>query len=635
MQSFEEILKPFESKINQKIKDQKKFKSKKGFYLYELEADTTIPSEYILLMHFLGDINLEIQEKIRNYLLKKQNKDGGWPLFFDGDSDISASVKAYFALKLAGLDEKNDVMKLAKKFIHKKGGAENVNVFTRISLALFGQVSWKSVPFMPVEIINFPMWFPFNIYKISYWSRTVLVPLLIIMHRKPAANNPQNISVSELFKKEQFSSKIRPTKKYCFKSKFFIYLDKFVRLTFPIFFLKSYKESCVEKSYSWILERLNNEDGLGGIFPAMVNALICLSIDQKSRFKNQIKVCRKSIDNLLVIKKKEAYCQPCLSPIWDTGWMGHVLLENNNNVDDIAQWFLDKEIKLKGDWCINKNIKPGGWAFQFNNEYYPDVDDTALIGMFLHRYNNKKKYIKIENCLERTRQWIISMQSKNGGWGAFDIDNNKYYLNSIPFADHGALLDPPTSDVTARCLSFLKQQNNPDSKQSIQKGLKYLLSEQENNGSWYGRWGTNYIYGTWSVLCALNLIEFPEKKKVFEKAVNYLNSMQRLDGGWGEDGKSYYSGYENMAKQSTPSQASWAIMGLVAAGQIDSIQVKKGIKYLLQKDLKWEENYYTAVGFPKVFYLKYHGYAKYFPLLTLKKIKNILQSNSKLPVHGV
>ena len=281
MQSFEEILKPFESKINQKIKEQKKFKSKKGFYVYELEADTTIPSEYILLMHFLGEINFEIEEKIKNYLLKKQNKDGGWPLFFDGDSDISASVKAYFALKLAGLDEKNVAMKLAKKFIHKEGGAENVNVFTRISLALFGQVSWKSIPFMPIEIINFPMWFPFNIYKISYWSRTVLVPLLIIMHRKPAANNPQNISISELFKKEQFISKVKPTKKDCFKSKFFVYLDKFARLTFPIFFLKNYKESCVEKSYSWILERLNHEDGLGGIFPAMVNALICLSIDQK------------------------------------------------------------------------------------------------------------------------------------------------------------------------------------------------------------------------------------------------------------------------------------------------------------------------------------------------------------------
>ena len=255
--------------------------------------------------------------------------------------------------------------------------------------------------------------------------------------------------------------------------------------------------------------------------------------------------------------------------------------------------------------------------------------------MFLDRVNKKEKKKKISECLERTRKWIITMQSKNGGWGAFDIDNNKNYLNYIPFADHGALLDPPTVDVSARCLSFLVQQNDKRSRASIKKGLKYILSEQEKNGSWYGRWGTNYIYGTWSTLSALNLLDFPEKEKVFTRAINYLKSMQRSDGGWGEDGKSYFAGFENYSKKSTPSQTAWAIMGLVSAGQLDSKEVENGVKFLLKNNLNWKEDYFTAVGFPKVFYLKYHGYANYFPLLTIFKIKNLLTKNSPEPIYGV
>ena len=615
----------------------KKKKLREGCYLYELEADCTIPSEYILLMHFLGDINLKLENKIQKYLLSKQNKDGGWPLFYDGNSDISASVKTYFALKLSGINMEKTSMIKTKQFILKNGGAENVNVFTRITLALFGQISWDSIPYMPIEIMKFPKWFPFNIYKISYWSRTVLIPLLIIMNKKPLANNPNNISIDELFKDSKKQPNVKSVEGSRITSNLFLVLDKLARFFFPKLISNNFKNKCIDSAYQWIIKRLNGKDGLGGIFPAMVNALIALNIDEKRRYTKYIPTCKESIDNLIVEKKDYAYCQPCLSPIWDTGWMAHVLLETKNkNVDDIVKWFLDKEIKVPGDWCINnKKLKPGGWAFQFNNDYYPDVDDTALVGMFLDRYNKIKKNKRIEECLERTRKWIISMQSENGGWGAFDINNDKYYLNSIPFADHGALLDPPTVDVSARCLSFLKQQDNPKSNLAIQKGLRYILSEQENDGSWFGRWGTNYIYGTWSVLCALNLIEFPEKKMVFDKATNYLKIMQRADGGWGEDGKSYYKGSENYSKESTPSQTAWGIMGLIASGEIDSKEVYQGVKFLLKNDLKWEEKHFTAVGFPKVFYLKYHGYAEYFPLLTLHKIKNLLNTNSKIPMHGV
>ena len=637
MHKLKKIINSFESQLDKKSKQQNKNRLSEGCFVYELEADSTIPSEYILLMHFLGEINLDLEKKIKNYLLSKQNKDGGWPLYYDGESNVSASVKAYYALKLSGVSPNSKLMKLAKEFIIKNGGAEQSNVFTRITLAQFGQISWEAIPFMPIEIINFPKWFPFNIYKISYWSRTVLIPLLIIMDRKPLANNPNGIDIQELFVKSgRLINYIKPADEKKF-SIVFKYLDKILRLSVPKIFSKKFKQKCIEDTYSWVLERLNGKDGLGGIFPAMVNALIALKIDEKQRFKKQIEVCKKSINNLVIENKNYAYCQPCVSPVWDTGWMGHVLLEKGNeNVEDLVRWFLKKEIKIKGDWCFSKkNTNPGGWAFQFNNDYYPDVDDTALVGMFLDRYNRKKKNIKITKCLERTRKWIISMQSKNGGWGAFDINNDKYYLNSIPFADHGALLDPPTVDVSARCLSFLVQQNDKKNNLSIEKGLKYILSEQEKDGSWFGRWGTNYIYGTWSTLSALALLDFPQKEKVFSKATNYLKSMQRPDGGWGEDGKSYFKGFENYSKKSTPSQTAWAIMGLLAAGQLDSIEVERGIKYLLNKNLDWKEEYFTAVGFPKVFYLKYHGYAHYFPLLTIFKVKNLLNKNSPEPIYGV
>ncbi|MEC8265218.1 MAG: squalene--hopene cyclase [Pseudomonadota bacterium] len=637
MHKLKKIIKSFDSKLNKKSKEQNKYKLKEGCFVYELEADSTIPSEYILLMHFLGEINLDLEKKIKNYLLSKQNKDGGWPLYFGGESNISASVKAYYALKLSGISPKENLMQLAKKFIIKNGGAEQSNVFTRITLAQFGQISWEAVPYMPLELINFPKWFPFNIYKISYWSRTVLIPLLIIMDKKPLANNPNGVDIQEIFiKPGRLIEEIKPADNKKF-SYIFKYLDKIIRFFLPSLITKRFKQRCTEDIYKWVLERLNGEDGLGGIFPAMVNALVALKIDEKQRFKKQVEVCKQSINNLIVENKNYAYCQPCVSPIWDTGWMGHVLLEKGNeNVEEIVDWFLKKEITIKGDWSFNKkNVSPGGWAFQFNNVYYPDVDDTALVGMFLDRVNKKEKKKKISECLERTRKWIITMQSKNGGWGAFDIDNNKNYLNYIPFADHGALLDPPTVDVSARCLSFLVQQNDKRSRASIKKGLKYILSEQEKNGSWYGRWGTNYIYGTWSTLSALNLLDFPEKEKVFTRAINYLKSMQRSDGGWGEDGKSYFAGFENYSKKSTPSQTAWAIMGLVSAGQLDSKEVENGVKFLLKNNLNWKEDYFTAVGFPKVFYLKYHGYANYFPLLTIFKIKNLLTKNSPEPIYGV
>ena len=623
--------------INKKIKVEMSSMKKKiinnNHIVFELEADSTIPSEYIIMMHFLGDIDIDLEKKIINYLLKKQNTDGGWPLFYGGDSNLSASVKAYFALKLSGYDTNSKTMLIAKKKIIGMGGAENSNVFTRITLALFNQISWETIPSMPVEIMVLPKWFPFHLTKISYWSRTVVVPLLIIMTKKPSANNPNNISIEELFCKPQESFKnLSKSESEGLLPGFFEKVDYLLKSTEP-FFSKKLRKKSIELAYKWIIERLNQNDGLGGIFPAMVNALISLELDDKKRFKNEIVLAKKALKDLLIIKKDAAYCQPCLSPVWDTGWVGITFIENNQNIKNFVDWLLNKEIKTVGDWAEKRpKLQPGGWAFQYNNDFYPDVDDTALIGMLLHRYNLKIKSKEIDSCIQRTKNWIVGMQSKNGGGGSFDADNTYYYLNHIPFADHGALLDPPTADVSARCISFLAQIQNTEIQKTIQKGVDYLVSEQENDGSWYGRWGTNYIYGTWSVLSALNLVEFRDKDVIFKKAVDYLKKTQQKDGGWGEDGRTYDKKFIGYKINSTPSQTAWAVMGLISAGEIKSDAVKNGISFLLKK--KWDEEMFTAVGFPKVFYLKYHGYAKYFPLLAISKYKNLIKSNSNKPIYG-
>jgi len=629
-------LENIENSIKESINYQKKKIDKEGFSVSELEADVTIPAEYIILMHFLGDIDIKLQNKIKNYILNEQNEEGGWSLYHKGKSNLSATVKAYFALKLSGESSKNKNLLKAKKLILGMGGAENSNVFTRITLALFEQISWKTIPVMPIEIMRLPNWFLFHLDKISYWSRTVLVPLLIVMEKKPLANNPNSTQIDELFNDKNVDLYDLQKNKN-FWSSFFLILDSAIR-KFRYLFPKENKKKSIREAYSWVLRRLNGKDGLGGIFPAMVNALIALKIDEENDHYKEIKIAKNAIDNLLIIKDKSAYCQPCLSPIWDTGWVGQALIENDEDIKQIIQWLLKKEIKVTGDWAVRRpNVQPGGWAFQFNNDFYPDVDDTALIGMLLDRYNKKSPSKKVTESINRTRKWIIGMQSKNGGWGAFDADNSFEYLNYIPFADHGALLDPPSVDVTARCLSFLGQISNEKDSTVIEKAITYIINEQEKDGSWFGRWGTNYIYGTWSVLSAINLINFDKKVFITSKAVDYLKKSQRKDGGWGEDGSTYENKNLKIVKDSTPSQTAWAILGLISAGEIKSKEVELGINYLSNNFShgRWKEKLYTAVGFPKVFYLKYHGYSEYFPLLAISRYKNLIQSNYLKTSSGV
>jgi len=617
---------------NEILKDQKK----DGHWVYELEADVTIPSEYILMNHFLGIKEEKLEKKLAAYIKKKQNPDGGWPLFWNGDSNISTSVKAYYALKLAGEKKSSKCMLRAKKKILDLGGPGNCNVFTKISLSLFEQISWKKIPSMPVEIMSLPQWFPFHINKISYWSRTVVVPLLIILDKKPKAKNPKNINIKELFINNK---KINVN--YGRESFFFFYLfsliDKLLKVSEP-FFPKKIKKKSIEKAKKFILNRLNGVHGLGAIFPAMTNCTIALNL---LKLEKECNTSLNSVKNLITHKKNYSYCQPCFSPIWDTGLNGLSLLESGLSIKDNAikkacDWLEKKQIlKTKGDWINNnENLSSGGWAFQYENDFYPDVDDTAVVAMFLDRagYPNKER-------IEKACNWIVGMQSKNGGWGAFDKDNTYHYLNNIPFADHGALLDPPTADVSARCVSMLSQINKEKYKKTIKKGVEFLKNEQENNGSWFGRWGANYIYGTWSVLHALKASGEDMNSNYIKKAIVWIKEKQNKDGGWGEDCATYWKEKKNMPSiKSMPSQTSWAILSLLITEKISDSSIEKGVKFLkknFDKRKLWVDNHFNAVGFPKVFYITYHGYAKYFSNWALSRYQNLKEGNKTNRILGL
>ena len=620
-----------------------------GHWVFELEADATIPAEYVLLRHYLGEPgDVELERKIAVYLRRIQGKHDGWPLFHDGEFDMSASVKAYFALKMIGDSPDADHMRRAREAILARGGASGSNVFTRVLLSLFGVTTWRSVPVMPVEIMLLPRWFPFHMSKISYWARTVIAPLLVLGALKPRARNPKGVTIDELFLEPPHS--VGGVKKAAHQKwswfLFFRGVDIVLRATEPLF-PKSTRKRAIDAAVAFVKERLNGEDGLGAIYPAMANSVMMYDVLGYPEDHPDRAIARLSIEKLLVIKDHEAYCQPCVSPVWDTALSAHTMLEAGSDMAKAAaqaglDWLIPRqELEVKGDWAAQRpNVRPGGWAFQYNNAHYPDLDDTAVVAMAMDRAQANSSTHNFDNSLSRAREWILGLQSKNGGWGAFDADNEYTYLNNIPFSDHGALLDPPTEDVTARCISMLAQMpGDVAGDQAIEAGIEYLRKTQLPDGSWYGRWGLNYIYGTWSSLCALNAAGLDHKSDMVRKASDWLLKIQNADGGWGEDGTSYkleYKGYE--PAPSTPSQTAWALLGLMAAGQVDHPKVQAGIRYLMEQqgeDGLWEEERFTATGFPRVFYLRYHGYRKFFPLWALARYRNLTSANDRRVAFGM
>lgn len=659
-----------------------------GHWVFELEADATIPAEYIMLRHFFGHIDPVREARIGRYVRRIQteqtpNAGGGWPLFHGGPLDISCSVKAYLALRLIGDAPQAPHMQAAREAILAAGGAERSNVFTRASLALYGIVPWRAVPVMPPELMLLPRWFPFHISKISYWARTVLVPLTVVMERRARALNPRGVTVDELFRTPPDQVKEWPGGAHQAEpwSALFKGLDGALHRARRIF-PRTHRSRAEAACERFVTERLNGEDGLGAIYPAMANAILmyhCLGVPQDDP---RMVTAWGAIEKLVEERPTggagqnhatggaglkhttggagqtdgqedgdETYVQPCLSPVWDTALVSHALLEAGGEAPTQAagrglHWLVSKEIRdMRGDWAWQRpELQPGGWAFQYANAHYPDVDDTAVVVLAMDRWRGATGGTDpaMEGAIQRATDWTVGMQSRGGGWGAFDADNTFHYLNHIPFADHGALLDPPTADVSGRCLAMLAQLGRGEEAAS-KTAIEYLLREQEADGSWYGRWGVNYVYGTWSALTALNAAGLPHGHPAMRRAVEWLLERQNEDGGWGEDGMSYPARGGTRpdmreAAASSPSQTAWALLALMAAGEAGHEAVQRGADWLMDRqkdDGDWPEDDYTGTGFPRVFYLRYHGYRRIFPLWALARLRNLRMSNTKRVAYGL
>ena len=608
--------------------------AREGYWQFQLEADCTIPAEYIMMMHFLGEIDAQLEAQLAVYLRAHQADHGGWPLYHGGDFNISCSVKVYFALKLAGDSPEAPHMARARAAILSHGGAAGCNVFTRIALALFAQLPWRAVPYIPAEIVLLPRWFPFNLYRVSYWSRTVMVPLTMLCTLKPPASNPRRVQIRELFTvppEEERNYFRRPLGRPTALTRLFRTLDKLGR-SLDRLIPAALRAHALRRAEAWTLERLNGEDGLGAIFPAMVNAVEVLVARGYPKDDPRLVTARKALQQLLVVEGASAYCQPCVSPVWDTA-LASLAMQEAGSASALAaatrglDWLVPRQLlDAPGDWRLCRpRLAGGGWPFQRGNDHYPDLDDTAAVVWAMQLSENRERY---SHTVNRALDWLTGMQSSNGGFAAFDVDNTNYYLNEIPFADHGALLDPPTSDVTARVLTALAVVGRPQDVAALERAVAYLRQEQEADGSWFGRWGTNYVYGTWSVLTGLAHAGIGSDDPAVRRAVAWLHSRQNADGGWGESNDSYAPFKAAERAASTPHQTAWAVLGLLAAGDVESPTVRRGVDYLLRTqraDGLWSDPGFTAPGFPRVFYLRYHGYCAYFPLWALAAYRGRLR----------
>lgn len=615
-----------------------------GYWVAELEADTTLTSEYLMLRRFMDCVDPERERKAIRYLKSAQLPCGGWPIYHGGPAEISASVKAYFALKLSGVSADEPFMQQARTCILDKGGVPAANVFTKIALALFGQYDWRGVPSMPPEIMLLPKRFYFSIYAISYWSRAVLIPLLIIFAKRPQCHVPPEQGIDELYAQppaEIDYSTVPPFKKdrtWFTARNFFINLDALLKIydRSPVEWVR---QKSLKFAADWMLDHMKGSGGLGAIYPAMANsvmALHCLG------YKHDDPLVVKAMGEIEDLEIHDTvmdngqcvdalHLQPCHSPIWDTALLINALVEAGMPQDHPAlqkasNWLLSKQTTTVGDWIISSpGAEPGGWYFQFENELFPDVDDSAVVLMALAKVRLSDEE-RQRSAIRRGCRWVTAMQGADGGWGAYDVDNNRIVFNYIPFADHRALLDPSTADLAGRCLEMLATLGYDWTHPSVASALAFVKEDQEQDGSWYGRWGVNYIYGTWSVLSGLRAIGEDLSSPYIRRAVNWVESKQNPDGGWGESCLSYADVTESGRGESTPSQTAWALLALMAGGVTDSFSLARGIHYLIRnqrKDGSWEEVRHTGTGFPRVFYLRYHWYCQYFPLWALAMYRNL------------
>ena len=604
-----------------------------GYWWSELESNVTITSEAVLLHKIWGTDKTRPLHKVENYLRSQQREHGGWELFYGDGGDLSTTVEAYMALRLLGVSPTDPALLKAKSLILAKGGISKTRIFTKLHLALIGCYNWRGLPSLPPWVMLLPDNFFFNIYELSSWARSSTVPLLIVFDQKPVFKIDQPINLDELYAEGVNNVRWKLPKNGDWSDIFNI-LDDGFKLAESLNFVP-FRNEGIKAAENWILERQEVTGDWGGIIPAMLNSLLalkCLDYDANDPI---IERGLTAVDNF-AIEIENSYCvQPCVSPVWDTAWAIRALIDsgfapNNTPIVKAGEWLIEKQILDYGDWNVkNKQGKPGAWAFEFENRFYPDVDDSAVVVMALHQAKLPNEELK-KQAINRALNWIATMQCKPGGWAAFDIDNDQEWLNAVPYGDLKAMIDPNTADVTARVLEMLGACNLSIQPNNLEKSLDYLLKEQETEGCWFGRWGVNYIYGTSGVLSALALINPLKYAGNINQGVNWLVKVQNSDGGWGETCFSYNDPNLKGKGDSTASQTAWALIGLIAAGEatgklaLDSIE--KGINYLLEtqkSDGTWDEIYFTGTGFPCHFYLKYHLYQQYFPLMALGRYQAI------------
>ena len=626
-----------------------------GYWCGELEADAMLEADYIFLHVLLGTGDEGKMRRALTEMLRYQNADGGWSIWTGGPSNISLSVKCYFACKLMGMSPDDPILAKAREWILAHGGVVECNTFTKIYLCFLGQYEYDAVPAVPPEIVLFPKWFYFNIYEISSWSRAILVPLSIAYAKKMFRKIPAELGIDELFVGGRAKANLHlrwNRKKLMSWRNFFLCLDRLTHW-FERIHIRPLRAIALKKAEKWMLARFEMSDGLGAIYPAMLNAIVALrclgySLDDPQVIRAMDEFEKLGIDEpagTADYKEPIFRMQPCVSPVWDTAQAVYVLGEAGVAKNDVrmlraADWLLSKEVRHKGDWAVKvRGTQPGGWYFEFNNEFYPDVDDSGQVLLALSKVENPRERYQYE-VEQRAIEWIFAMQCRNGGWGSFDKDNTKMIFEHIPFADHNAMLDPPTVDITGRILETLATFGYTRKDKRVERAIQFILNEQEPDGSWFGRWGVNYLYGTFLVLRGLEAIGMWNHEPQIQQAAEWIRSVQNADGGWGETCGSYDDPNTRGIGPSTPSQTAWAILGLLAAGDIRSDSVAKGIKWLLthqQGNGSWDENLgegktkqaiYTGTGFPRVFYLAYHLYRDYFPLLALTNYKRAMEKEA-------
>jgi squalene-hopene/tetraprenyl-beta-curcumene cyclase len=604
--------------------------TEEGYWWGELEADTTLESDYILYLHVLGDLKSEKIAKLAKYVRDRQLSDGGWNIFYGGPAELNATVKAWVALRLAGDLPTSAHLERARNRIHELGGLEATNSYVRFYLAMVGAIGWDFVPAIPPELMLLPDWFPINLYDMSSWTRGIVIPLAIVYADKPCWRLPETVTVNELFRAPgKRPPSLAWDKRVLSWKNIFLAVDRGVKL-YESSPWKPFRKVALARARKWMLERLERSEGLATIYPAMMNSIFALLAEGGDTTDPLLAREIRFLSRYEIEEKGTLRVQPCISPLWDTA-IAMVSLEEaginpaHPSLLAASRWLVDNQILGSGDWQVkNPNAQPGGWAFEFRNDFYPDVDDTAFVLMALGRVADPQP-TRLRASIRRGLAWLASMQNSDGGWGAFDHENNRQFLNHIPFADHNAMLDPSTADVTARAVECLGQMGWPATHPVIKRAQAFLRKDQTADGSWFGRWGVNYVYGTSGVLRALEAVGLAELPEC-QRAATWLRSVQNSDGGFGESVLSYYDPGLKAKGKSTASQTAWGLIGLLAASGPDDAAAARAVAWLVahqNDDGTWDEDEFTGTGFPQVFYLKYHLYRNSFPLYALARYDNL------------